>query len=149
MKLVDTVSMILNEKGREVWSIEPSASVYQAVKVLSTRNIGALPVMSEGKLVGFFSERDYARKVVLKGKSSNRTTVEEIMISPVITVTPDHKVEECMKIMTEKHIRHLPVMQDDAVVGVVSIGDLVNAIISAQKETISHLEGFIQGKYPQ
>jgi CBS domain-containing protein len=148
MELVDTVSQLLSAKGNEVWSVEPSISVFEAVEVLSTRNIGALPVMTGETLLGIISERDYARKVVLKGKSSRGTTVQEIMIRDVITVSPQHKIEDCMKIMTKSRIRHLPVVEEGEVIGVVSSGDLVNWIISAQQETIDHLEKFITGKYP-
>lgn len=148
MKLVDTVNKLLDRKGNQIWSVTPDRSVYDAVEVLSTRNIGALLVMEEDKLVGIMSERDYARKVVLKGKSSRQTPVKDIMISPVITVTPRHRVEGCMKIMTENRIRHLPVVEGEKVVGVLSIGDLVNWIITAQEEAINQLEGYIAGKYP-
>ncbi len=148
MKLVDTVNKLLTRKGNEIWAVTPDSSVYAAVELLSKKNIGALLVMEGDRLVGIFSERDYARKVVLKGKSSRKTKIEEIMISPVITVTPRHKVEECMKIMTDNRFRHLPVVADDKVVGVLSIGDLVNWIISAQEEAIHQLEDYITGKYP-
>ncbi len=148
MKLVDTVSKLLSRKGREIYAVSPSSSVYEAVELLSVKNIGALLVMEGDELVGIFSERDYARKVVLKGKSSRGTAIQEIMISPVITVTPAHKVEECMKMMTDHRIRHLPVLSQGKVVGVLSIGDLVNWIISVQEETIHQLEDYITGKYP-
>lgn len=149
MQLTDTVSKILERKGDQIWFVTPSSSVYQAVEVLSNRNIGALLVMEEDRLVGIFSERDYARKVVLKGKSSRETQIREVMISPVITVTPEHQVESCLNIMSEYRIRHLPVMDQEKVVGVLSIGDLVNWIISAQKQAIDHLEEYIVGKYPR
>ncbi|MFQ5741450.1 MAG: CBS domain-containing protein [Acidobacteriota bacterium] len=148
MRLLDTVHTILERKGFLVHSVGPEATVYQSLEALANNNIGAVLVMSGEEVVGIFSERDYARKVVLKGKWSREIRVSEIMISPVITVTPDHRVEECMKIMTQNRIRHLPVLDDNKVIGVVSIGDLVNCIISAQEETIHHLEGYIAGKYP-
>ncbi len=148
MKQTDKVDRLLARKGGQVFAVAPDASVYEAVEVLSSRNIGALLVMEEERLVGIFSERDYARKVVLKGKSSRQTPVRDIMISPVITVTPQHTIEECMKLMTEHRFRHLPVLDGEKVAGVLSIGDLVNWIISAQEETIHHLEGYIAGKYP-
>ncbi len=148
MKLVDTVSKLLARKGGGIWSVTPESSVYDAVQLLSQRNIGALLVMEGENLVGIFSERDYARKVVLEGKSSRGTAIREIMISPVVTVTPHHKVEECMKIMTDGRFRHLPVLAEGKVVGVLSIGDLVNWIINAQEETISQLQNYISGKYP-
>lgn len=144
----DKVSKLLGRKGSEVYAVSPEASVFEAVEVLSNQNIGALLVMEGETLVGIFSERDYARKVVLKGKSSRQTPVKEIMITPVITVSPDQSIEECMKIMTKSRIRHLPVLDSRKVVGVLSIGDLVNWIITAHEQTINHLEGYIAGRYP-
>ncbi len=148
MKLTDTVSSILKRKGGEVASISPQQSVFEAVAKMAEKGIGSLLVIDNGKRAGIISERDYARKVVLKGKSSRDTRVAEIMTTPVVFVTPQHPVEECMAIMTERRIRHLPVMQDDKVVGVVSIGDLVKWIISEQEGTIRHLENYIAGTYP-
>jgi predicted transcriptional regulator len=148
MKSVDTIGSVLSLKGGQLWSIAPTATVYEAVEKMSEKGVGALLVMSEGKLAGVISERDYARKVILKDRSSKHMLVREIMTSSVITVTPRHNVEECMRTMTENRIRHLPVVDQDQVVGIVSIGDLVNWIITAHEETIGHLQSYIAGKYP-
>jgi len=146
--MVETVRGILKSKGSQVWSLDAEATVYEAIALMAEKGIGALLVVSEGKLAGILSERDYARKVILKGKSSKATPVREIMSSPVITVTPEHTVAECMKIITTHRIRHLPVLEGEQLVGVVSIGDLVNSIISTQAATIHQLSSYISGKYP-
>jgi CBS domain-containing protein len=148
MKIFGDVRAVLNNKGSQVWSISPDTIVYDAIEFLAEKNVGALPVIDGEKLVGMFSERDYTRKVILKGKSSKESTVREIMFSPVTAVTPEHTVEECLRIMTDKRIRHLPVVQGDKVLGLISIGDLVNWTISAQNATIDHLENYIAGHYP-
>jgi len=148
MALVETVRTILDVKGNQVWSLPPEATVYEAIALMAEKGIGALMVVSEGRLVGVLSERDYARKVILKGYSSRNTKLEQIMTSPVISVTPEYTVDECMRIMTHYRIRHLPVVEDDRLAGVISIGDLVNSIISAQAATIDQLHNYIAGKYP-
>jgi CBS domain-containing protein len=145
----ELVHSILANKGSAIWSVAPEATVFEALKLLSEKDVGALMVISEGKLAGVFSERDYARKVALRGKSSRDLRVAEIMTSSVITVTPAHSIEECMRLCTQHHIRHLPVLDGEQLVGVVSIGDLVNAIISSQADTIQHLSNYIAGDYPR
>ena len=133
MKPVDTLDSVLRFKGRQVWSIAPTATVYEAIARMSEKSVGALLVLSEGRLAGIISERDYARKVILKDRSSKETQVWEIMTDRVITASPDNTVEECMRSMTEHRIRHLPVLDGDDVIGVVSIGDLVNWTITAHE----------------
>lgn len=148
MKSTDTINSVLNLKGHHVWSVTPTTTVFEAISAMSNRSVGALLVMSGDRLDGIISERDYARKVILKDRLSKMTQVREIMTTPVVTVTQQDRVEECMRLMTERRIRHLPVVDENRVVGIVSIGDLVNWIVVAQEETIGHLEGYIAGKYP-
>lgn len=148
MTIFDTIDSVLRFKGRQVWSVDPTATVYAAIEKMSAKGVGALLVMASGMLVGIISERDYAREVILKNRSSKTTEVREIMSCPVIWATSDRTIEECMRMMTKHHIRHLPVVEQNNVVGVISIGDLVNWIINAQEETIVHLQNYIEGRYP-
>lgn len=136
---------ILTQKGSTVWSITPETTVLDAIKLMAEKNVGALLVTRENRLVGVLSERDYTRNVVLKGRASKDTPVREIISGRVISVSPDHTVQECMRLMTEHRIRHLPVVEGIKILGVISIGDLVNSIISAQNSTIEQLETYITG----
>jgi CBS domain-containing protein len=149
MKITDTIGLVLKNKGEnKILSIAPEQSVYEAIKMMSEHNVGAVLVTSNNRLVGILSERDYARKCVLLGRPSKETQVHQIMTSPVVFVRPEQTVDECMTMMTERHFRHLPVLQDDKVVGVISIGDLVKCVISGQAQTIQALQGYITGAYP-
>jgi CBS domain-containing protein len=148
MNLVDTIGWVLKQKGQNIWSVPPEAWVYDAIEMMANKHVGALLVISDDKLLGIISERDYARKVILQEKSSKQTQVAEIMTSPVIYVGPEHTVEDCMRIMTNHRIRHLPVVENEKVLGVVSIGDLVKWIVSAHEETIHQLQHYIMGSYP-
>ena len=142
-----TIHEILHNKGSSVWSISPDTLVYDAIALMADKNIGALLVVEQGKLVGILSERDYTRKIALKGKSSKQTRVKEILSGQVIRVSPAHTVEDCMRLMTDHRIRHLPVLDGDKIMGIISIGDLVNWIISTQTTTINQLQTYISG-YP-
>ena len=142
---MQTVGQLLNVKGNEVFSVTPQDSVLHAIEVMATRHVGALLVMSQGSLMGIISERDYARKVILKNRSSHDTPVNDIMTSPAVSVTPEHSVHQCMQLMTEGRFRHLPVVKNGRVVGMLSIGDLVKAVIQEQTEHIEQLERYIAG----
>jgi CBS domain-containing protein len=143
--MVITAGDLLKSKGQQIWGVSPQTSVYEALQLLSEKNIGALLVFDSGKLVGVFSERDYARKLVLKGKFSKNTEVREVMTEEVITVTCEDNIEQCMELMTHRRIRHLPVVDGTDVLGLISIGDIVKAIISDQKSTIGLLNEYITG----
>ena len=145
---METVRSMLRHKGSDVFWVSPEATVYDAVAMMADKGVGALLVLSGGKLTGIVSERDYARKVILKGKHSHEMQVKEIMSSPVFTISSDHSVDDCMRIITAHRIRHLPVLEGDALVGMISIGDVVRSIISAQAHAIDQLSGYIEGRYP-
>ncbi len=140
-----SVKQLLSSKGHTVWSIRPQASMYDAIKLMADKEIGALLVMDASQLVGIVTERDYARKVVLQGKASKQTPVEDIMTTNVLCARPEQTVEECMALMTEKRVRHLPVLEEGSVVGLISMGDLVKAIIEEQQFIIEQLEHYISG----
>lgn len=144
----ETVRSILGRKGSEVWSVSPVASVFQAIALMDEKHVGALMVVEEGALAGVISERDYARKVILRGRSSHETRVREIMSSPAISVNPENTLEDCLRLMTDHRIRHLPVLDGRRLSGVISIGDLTKAIISSQALTVQHLSSYISGRYP-
>jgi CBS domain-containing protein len=148
MEIAGSVGAILAHKGSAVWSIAPNSTIFDAIQLMADKNVGALPVVYDGKLVGMISERDYTRKVALKGKSSKETPVREIMTQEVVTVNMGDTVSECMRVMTDSRIRHLPVMDGEKMVGLVSLGDLVKWIISAQTATIEALQRYITGEYP-
>ena len=138
-----TVRDVLKTKKQVIWTITPQSTAYRALEIMADKDIGALMVIDDDQIVGIFSERDYARKVILKGKSSRETTVQELMISPVFSIEPEKSVEKCMALMTVTHNRHLPVIEEGKLIGVVSIGDVVNAVILIQKVEIEDLKSYI------
>jgi CBS domain-containing protein len=142
---MQTVSQLLQVKGNQVFSVAPGDSVLRAIEIMATRHVGALLVMNDGALLGIISERDYARKVILKNRSSHDTPVSDIMTSPAVSVTPEDTVHHCMQLMTERRFRHLPVLKAGRVVGMLSIGDLVKAVIQEQSQHIEQLERYIAG----
>jgi CBS domain-containing protein len=145
MKTSVPISSLLHHKGSALWTVSPETTVFDAIQLMADKNIGALPVVAHGVLIGVFTERDYTRKIALQGKTSKQTLVKEILSCEIITVAPDESIEECMRLMTEKRVRHLPVLQGEELVGIISIGDLVNWIISAQDATIAQMEQYIAG----
>jgi len=147
MDVSGNIGVILGQKGSQVWSISPDATVFDAIQMMADKNVGALLVMRSDKSLGIVSERDYTRKVFLRGKSSKETRVAEIMSTDLTVTHPQEGVEKCLRLMTDKHIRHLPVLDGEKVVGIISIGDLVKWVISCQSATIAHLESYIAGGY--
>jgi CBS domain-containing protein len=147
MDVSGTIGAVLNQKSREIYSVSPDTTVFEAVRLMDAKNVGALLVMDGDRLVGIISERDYTRKITLRGKRSRETKVAEIMSTSVFTTHLREGVETCLRLMTEQHIRHLPVLDGDKVVGVISIGDLVKHVISCQQAAIAHLESYIQGGF--
>src|SRR6186713_2162006 len=147
MNVTGTIDAILNQKSEDIWSVEPDATVYEAVAKMAEKNVGALVVMEDEILVGIISERDYTRKVMLRGKRSRETQVSEIMSTHLTTVGPKESVDHCLQYMTDKRVRHLPVVDHGKLCGVISIGDLVKHVISVQSATLDHLERYISGGY--
>lgn len=147
MDVSGTISAILAHKPRDIFTVSPDATVYEAVEMMAERNVGAVLVMKDDQLVGLFSERDYTRKVMLRGKKSRETQVAEIMSTHLTVIPPTEPVERCLRLMTEKRFRHLPVVDGEKVIGVISIGDLVKYVIDCQSAAIEHLETYIQGGY--
>jgi CBS domain-containing protein len=147
MDVSGNISAILSQKGAEIFSVSPEATVFEAITMMDQKNVGALLVMEDEQLVGMFSERDYTRKVVLRGKRSRETKVAEIMSTNLSVTHPQEGVETCLRLMTDKRFRHLPVLEGEKVIGIISIGDLVKWVISCQSATIAHLENYISGGY--
>jgi CBS domain-containing protein len=147
MKTMQIIDQLLTAKGKDIWSIAPHAAAFEALQIMAKKDVGVLLVIDKGRLVGIFSERDYARKVILKGKSSKETSVGELMTREVFYINPQDTLKECMALMTAKHIRHMPVFENDQLVGVVTLGDVVKQIISDQKFVIRELEKYISGGY--
>lgn len=148
MEIQGTVHDILRSKQPKLWTTTPQATVYEAIRLMGEQGIGALVVMEEGKVVGVLSERDYSRKVVLRGRTSRDTLVDEIITRPAMIVDPGSAVEHCMELMTKNRIRHLPVVEDGKLIGLVSMGDIVNWMLHTQRHLIQQLHGYIAGDYP-
>jgi CBS domain-containing protein len=148
MRVLDPVSFVLRKKGYDIWSVPSDATVYSAMQMMADKDVGALLVIDQGQLVGLVSERDYARKIILLGRGSKDTPVSEIMVASPITIRPECSVDEAMRLITTNRIRHLPVVCDGKILGMISIGDLVNWMAFAQDQTIEQLEHYIEGKYP-
>jgi CBS domain-containing protein len=146
--IAGTVDSLLSRKGTQIWAVDPDSTVFEAIRMMADKNIGALLVMRGDQLVGVISERDYTRNVVLKGKSSRETPVREVISQRVISAGRDSTIEQCMHLMTENRVRHLPVLENGRVLGIISIGDLVNWIMSAQSHALTQMEDYISGKYP-
>ncbi len=147
MDVTGNIGAILNEKPREVFSVSPNQTVFEAIQLLDQKNIGALLVMDGERLVGMFTERDYTRKITLHGKRSRETKISEVMSTDLKLTTPQDGIDSCLRLMTDKRIRHLPVMEGDRVLGIISIGDLVKHVIASQSAAIAHLENYISGGY--
>ncbi len=147
MQIQGTLDVLLNNKKTAVWSISPHATVYEAIQTMADQNVGSVLVMRDGALLGVLTERDYTRKVILRGRQSRQTLVEEIMTTPVVTAPINASIDDVMRVMSEKRIRHVPVVEDGVIVGVVSLGDLIKWVIAAQDSTISQLESYITGSY--
>jgi len=145
--MLHNIGQLLQVKGSQIWSIEPQAAAYRALQIMAEKNVGALLVIDRDQLVGIFSERDYARKVILKGKSSKETSVSQLMTPQVFYINTNDTLEECMALMTAKHIRHMPVLENKQLAGIVTLGDVVKQIIAEQKFTIRELEKYITGGY--
>ena len=148
MEVTGTVNSILANKGSAIWSISPDATVFEAIQLMAEKNVGALPVVQHDQLVGIISERDYTRKVILQGKSSKETPVRDIMTQRLVTADPDDRVSECMQRMTENRVRHLPVLEGNKMIGILSIGDLLAWLIAAQRNALDNLERYVTGDFP-
>lgn len=148
MEINGTVEAVLQVKGNAVWSVSPDTTVFEAIELMAQKNVGALLVVDGDQPIGIISERDYTRRIALEGRNSRQVRVREIITGRLVSVTPDSRIDECLALMTHHRIRHLPVLQEERVVGVVSIGDLVNWIITAQKAAINQLTDYISGQYP-
>jgi len=145
--MIGTIRQLLNKKGNQVWAISPDATVYQALEMMANKDVGAVLVMEGDQLLGIFSERDYARRCILRNRKSRETLVKDLMTTNVVTIAPSASIDEAMELMTRYRIRHLPVVEDGKVVGVISIGDVVKAVIENQEHLISHLEDYISGDH--